>query len=238
LSNSPAAHSPDSLHHPALAHHFDDLEQQRAAASLGMWVFLATEAMLFGGLFTAYTVFRWLYPDEFAQASNRLHWPLAAANTVILLGSSLSMAFAVHGAQVGRRGLLVGCLIATILLGGVFLAIKAVEYRIEYDEGLVPIQGMFVRENWRDPVTEILPGESYFGHVRLFMTLYFVMTGVHALHMIAGLGVLAVLTVLAWRGRFTPEYHPQVELAGLYWHFVDVIWVFLFPLLYLIGAHG
>ena len=211
--------------HPALQHHFDNLDQQFEASTLGMWLFLVTEILFFGGLFTAYLVYRIAYPEAFADASHHLNIVLGGTNTAVLIGSSLTMAMAVYAAQLGRRNTQVIFLVATMALGLVFLGIKAVEYSHKFEEHLVP--GInFVFEG-RDPI-----------HSQLFFSLYFVMTGLHALHMIVGIGIMTVLTVMAWRGRFTKAYHTPVEVSGLYWHFVDIVWIFLFPLLYLIDRHG
>ncbi len=232
--------------HPALAPQFDNLEQQREAGTLGMWIFLATELMIFGGLFTGYVVYRWAYAVAWAEASSHLIWQLASLNTVVLLTSSFTMALAVYGAQTGKRNVLVGCLALTFLLGLGFLVIKGAEYVIDYHDGLVPLKKTFAthdehgREKWtryRERGQPTVTREEYLREVRLFYTLYFIMTGLHATHMVIGLGLLAWLIRDARRGRFTPDYHPQVELTGLYWHFVDIVWIFLLPMLYLIG-HG
>jgi len=208
----------------ALAHHFDDLEQQHDAATLGMWVFLVTEIMFFGGLFLGYTVYRWKYPHIFADASRHLDTTIGAVNTAVLLASSLTMALAVHAAQTSRRRALVGLLLATMLLGSVFLGVKAYEYRDKYVHHLVP--GVdFVYEPGARP------------QLQIFFLFYFFMTGMHALHMVIGIGLLGVIAALAWRGRYGADYYNPVEVTGLYWHFVDIVWIFLFPLLYLIGAH-
>jgi cytochrome c oxidase subunit 3 len=206
----------------ALAHQFDDLEQQREAGTLGMWIFLVTEIMFFGGLFLLYTVYRWQYPHAFTAASHHLDVVLGAVNTAALIGSSLTMALAVHAAQEGRPGPLRLFLGLTMLLGGVFLAIKSVEYGHKFHEGLIPGPGF------------IFPGPDA-PQARIFFSLYFAMTGVHALHLAIGIGALGVLLV---RARSAAAYDLPVELTGLYWHFVDVVWIFLFPLLYLIGRHG
>ncbi len=214
-------HSP---HSPYLAHHFDSLEQQFESARLGMWAFLATEVMFFGGLFAVYTVYRSLYPEVFAEASHHLPMMIGAINTGVLLCSSLTMALAVHAAQVGKRKQLIVFLLLTILLGSVFLGVKVYEYYDKYHDQLMPIFGLpFV---WEGDHAE---------RARVFYSLYFAMTGFHALHMILGISVLAVLAILAWRNWFSPEYFTPVEMTGLYWHFVDIVWVFLYPLLYLIG---
>ena len=210
----------------ALAHHFEDLEQQHEAASLGMWLFLATEVMFFGGVFVAYTVYRGMYLPGFEVGSHHLSIKLGAFNTVILLCSSLTMALAVRAASLGKRRHLITFLVLTLLLGLTFVGVKLVfEWYHDYETGLAP--GL----NWT------LGGPHARG-AQLFFVFYFTLTGIHALHMVIGVGILLVLIVLAAKGRFTPENSNAVEKAGLYWHFVDIIWIFLFPLLYLIGAHN
>jgi cytochrome c oxidase subunit III len=211
--------------HPAgLAHHFDDLEQQHEAGSLGMWLFLVTEILFFGGLFVAYTVYRWQYPAVFADASHEANVLLGGINTAVLLGSSLTMALAVHAGQKGDRRAIVLFLLLTILLGCAFLGIKSVEYHHKWETHHVPG-----------------PGFQYEGpHAReaqIYFLFYFFMTGMHALHMIIGVVLLAVIAWMAWRGSFTAEHSAPVEISGLYWHFVDIVWIFLFPLLYLIDLH-
>lgn len=215
--------SPDTL--PDLAHQFDSYEQQREAASFGMWVFLATEILFFGGLFAAYTVYRWSYPNAFIAGSHHMDVKLGAINTAILLTSSLTMALAVRCAQVGRGKLTALFLLLTIVFGAAFLGIKFDEYHHKFVEGLVP------GTNFRFDA-------PYANQVQLFMCLYFAMTGLHAIHMVIGLAFLAGLMIPAFRGRFTPANHNWVEGVGLYWHFVDLVWIFLFPLLYLVGRHG
>ncbi len=211
---------------PPTAHQFDDAIQQHDASGLGMWVFLLTEILFFGGLFTIYTVYRSLYPEAFGHASAHLDITLGSINTAVLIGSSLTMALAVHSAQVGRSGRLVAFfLCATIALGGVFLGIKAVEYATKFHEHHVP--GLSFHYEGADPQ-----------HAQLFFCLYFLMTGLHALHMIIGVVLLAILATMALRGRFGPGYYTPVELTGLYWHFVDIVWIFLFPLLYLVERHS
>lgn len=188
-----------------------------------MWVFLATEIMFFGGLFAAYTVYRVMHPAAFEAASHHLDITLGALNTAVLLTSSLTMALAVHCAQIGKRRNTVAFLMITMFLGAAFLGIKGTEYYQKYLDHLVPG-----------------PSFSFPGpHPReaeMFFYLYFAMTGLHAIHMIAGLGVMSVMVIQTARGRFTPAYYTPLEIAGLYWHFVDIIWIFLFPLLYLIGS--
>lgn len=200
---------------------FATVEQQREAATFGMWVFLATEMLFFGVLFAAYTIGRVLFPEGFAEASRHTHVFIGTANTAILLTSSLFMALAVRAAQAQTRRWLVVFLIVTFILGAVFLGLKGYEYLEEYREALVPAVNLPLHIG-DDPAT-------------LFFFLYFVMTGFHALHLVIGLGVVAAITAGAWRGRFTRGHYNPVEIAGLYWHFVDIVWIFLYPLIYLVS---
>jgi cytochrome c oxidase subunit 3 len=209
---------------PGLAHHFDNLEQQAEATTLGMWVFLVTEVLFFGGLFLVYTVYRSKYPDAFAAASHELVVWAGTLNTAVLITSSLTMALAVNAAQMGNRRLLMLLLAVTMLFGCVFLGVKAFEYYTEFKEHHVPGAGFqFEAEHFR--------------HAQIFFSLYFIMTGLHALHMIIGLGIMSVMFWWAYSGIITREYYSPIEISGLYWHFVDIVWIFLFPLLYLIGRH-
>jgi cytochrome c oxidase subunit III len=208
-----------------LAHHFDNAGQQQQASYFGMWLFLAQEIMFFGGLFTAYIVYRTAQPEAFALGSRTLDLRLGAFNTAVLIGSSLTMALAVWAAQVGRRKTIVVFILLTILLGGVFLGVKTVEYGHKFHEHHVPGSSF----QWEGPEGS---------RVQMFFNLYFAMTGLHALHMIVGMAILAVVAWWAWRGAFTPENHNLIEGLGLYWHFVDIVWIFLFPLLYLLGRHS
>jgi cytochrome c oxidase subunit 3 len=219
-SAAPAAHAGPR----DLQHHFDTMEQQRDASSLGMWVFLVTEILFFGGLFLVYTVYRSQYSRAFAEASRHLDITLGTFNTAVLIVSSLTMALAVFSAATRRRRALLVFLIATMVLGGVFLGVKAVEYGHKFHDHLVP--GPHFR----------FPG-PYARQAEIFYSLYFAMTGLHAAHMIIGIGILTVLVLQARKGRYGPDYYTPVEVSGLYWHFVDIVWIFLFPLLYLIGRH-
>jgi cytochrome c oxidase subunit 3 len=218
-------------HRPGLDHQFDSYEQQRESASLGMWAFIVQEVMFFGGLFAAYMVYRAQYPDAFAAASHTLDIKLGAFNTGVLIASSLTMALAVRAAQLGLRRVLMGFLVATIFLGSVFLGVKVVEYRDKFEHHHVPGASFHFEESERHGV----PIDQR--HAQMFFGLYFAMTGLHALHMIVGIAILLWLLYWARRGRFTPENHNFVEGTGLYWHFVDIVWIFLFPMLYLIGRH-
>ena len=209
------------------------MEQQREAGTLGMWVFLITEIMFFGGLFLAYTVYRSLHEASFSYASSTLNWKYGAINTVVLITSSLTMALAVYFAQVGIRRNQIIFLVLTIVLGLTFLGIKSIEYHEKWEKGHIPVVSKW---HW-DTAGEPLPAGVEERSVEMFYWIYFAMTGLHALHMIIGVGIITPIMWMAWRGRFSPEYHAPVENFGLYWHFVDIIWIFLFPLLYLLGAH-
>ncbi len=231
---------PDNAHtsvaiasHPALQHHFDDMEQQREASSLGMWVFLMTEVMFFGGLFLAYLVYRTAYPGAFAAGSMTLNVTLGAINTAVLIGSSFTMAMAVWSAQMGKRNLLMMFLVLTMILGTVFLGIKGVEYHEKWETHHVP--GKYFEFHENIPGTNV-PADPR--NAQIFFFLYFGMTGMHALHMIIGMGIMTYLLVTAYKGKYGPDYHTPVENGGLYWHFVDIVWIFLFPLLYLIAHRG
>lgn len=283
-------------HEPGLQHQFDDMAQQEESVSIGMWMFLAQEIMFFGGLFTAYLVFRWKFPMAFAAASNHLDAFWGGFNTLVLIVSSLTMALTVYFAQKGKRNMQVVMILLTMLFGAAFLGVKAIEYTDKYNHALVPVTGWNKRAKedktaghaaepakpcwevdhspaaasahkyvnprgdfqWTDCSLVKLGQEhnfltadekaGYFSNgeidvnkfrdkVRIFFYLYFVMTGLHALHMIVGLAVMAWLLWTAWKGYYTPDYYMPVEMSGLYWHFVDIVWIFLFPLLYLLGRH-
>ena len=217
-----ASHAPETL---ALREQFDTAEQQKDASTLGMWIFLITEIMFFGGMFLAYIIYRSANPTLFAEASGTLNVYVGAANTVVLLCSSLTMVLAVRAAALDSRKGLILFLILTLALGCVFLGVKAYEWNEKFVEHHVPGAGFqFEKE--------------YVRHAQLFFSLYFVMTGLHALHMIIGIGIMLVMLWWSWNGTITEEYSSPIEISGLYWHFVDIVWIFLFPLLYLIGRHA
>jgi cytochrome c oxidase subunit III len=221
-------------HNPALQHQFAEPQQQRDAASLGMWIFLGTEVMFFGGLFCAYLIYRSWYFGDFAAASTSINAALGGTNTAVLICSSLTVVLAIWAAQTSRRALMIGMLVLTMLFGLTFLGIKGIEYRDKFVEHHVP-GASFSFEHVP------IPGQpdQYANprHAEIFFALYFIMTGLHALHMIIGLGVFSWLLWMACKRRFTPEYYTPLEIGGLYWHFVDIIWIYLFPLLYLIDRH-
>ncbi len=221
-----------ALSRPRLQEQFRNLEQQHECAALGMWVFLATEALFFGVLFLSVAVYRTLYPDAVEKASEKLNWMVAAINTLILQTSSLTMVLAVHSARLGRTAPRGADLGLTILLGVCFLAMKGFEYWTDYRDNLIP--------GWRFDNAEWLSAglsEGQIPHVKLFLLLYWIMTGFHALHVTIGVGVMLVLLILVRRGMFTPAYYAPLDVAGLYWHFVDIVWTFLLPMLYLLGTH-
>jgi cytochrome c oxidase subunit 3 len=207
--------------HTRLKHQYETLRQQHHADTLGMWVFLGTEVLFFGGLITAYVVYRSAYPNAFAEASRSLDIVAGTLMTLILLGSSLTMALAVRSAQLGRRKMLALFLVLTILLGAGFLALKFGEYHAHWEEHHVPGSGF----TWAGPGARA---------AELFLYFYFALTGLHALHMIIGIGIMSVLLLLTAVGRVK---NYTVEISGLYWHFVDIVWIFLFPLLYLVDRH-
>ena len=218
-------------HHPYLQHHFDDLGQQHEASTLGMWFFISQEILFFGGLLTAYVVYRLRFFDAFIAASEFQSLWLGGTNTVVLIVSSLTMALAVRAAQTGHSKKIVGYMLATLILGLAFLGIKAIEYHDHWEHHLVPGTN-YEFHSERIHVTEELESQT-----QMFFVLYFALTGLHALHMIIGAGLVWWIIIRARRNHFSPEYYGPVEVVGLYWHFVDIVWIFLFPLLYLIGRH-
>ncbi|HEV7700877.1 MAG TPA: cytochrome c oxidase subunit 3 [Pyrinomonadaceae bacterium] len=278
-------------HEPGLQHQFEDMGQQEESVVIGMWFFLAQEIMFFGGLFTAYLVFRSKFPMAFAAGSNHLDAFWGGLNTIVLIVSSLTMALTVYYAQKGNRNLQVILIVLTMIFGATFLGVKAIEYTDKYNHGLIPVAGLNKRvpadpsaahEQHTKPCWEVAHGEEhtyinprgeflwtdcslakmaqdknflttaekigYFSNgqldgdkfrdrVRIFFYLYFMMTGLHALHMIIGLGLMTWLLWTAFKGNYNADYYMPVEMSGLYWHFVDIVWIFLFPLLYLLGRH-
>jgi cytochrome c oxidase subunit III len=257
LSSAPAAGT--EVTHGPLAHHFENMEQQAEANVLGMWVFLASEILFFGGLFAAYTIYRSTHESAFGAACQKLNAVIGATNTAVLLTSSLTMALAVHAARLGRRPQVQLYLAATFVLGSTFLVIKGYEWYTEYTEALVP-RIRFDASEWQekgaerarevfaksDPAWSSEPAphrermvrafsDRFVASVQMFYVFYFIITGLHALHMVVGLVVIVALLVLAYRGRFgDPRDFIPVDVTGLYWHFVDIVWIFVFPILYLL----
>jgi cytochrome c oxidase subunit 3 len=208
---------------PGLQHHFDDSAQQLESSTLGMWVFLATEIVFFGGMFCSYTVYRNTFPDAFASTSHFMNVTIGAINTAVLICSSLTMALAVRAAQLGQKRALIWLLVFTLILGSVFLGLKGVEYHEKWVDHHIPGPGFHYAE------------PQYAQQAQILFYLYFAMTGLHAVHMIVGAGLLITLIGMAARNRFGAAWYTPVDMIGLYWHFVDIVWIFLFPLLYLIG---
>ncbi|MBI3535877.1 MAG: cytochrome c oxidase subunit 3 family protein [Deltaproteobacteria bacterium] len=204
------------------AHHFMSAEAEFEASKQGMWVFLVTEVLMFGGLFTAYAVFRGLYPDMFYEAHKFLNVKLGCLNTVILITSSLTMVLAVSASQRGEKNKTAWFLACTLILAAGFLTVKYIEYSAKFHHGLLPA-GFFHNETIK--------------HVKapLFFSLYFIMTGLHGLHVLIGMGLILWIFTRALKGQFSSGYYTPVELVGFYWHFVDLVWIYLFPLLYLVG---
>jgi cytochrome c oxidase subunit 3 len=209
-------------HSEFLAHHFDSMKQQREAVSLGMWVFLVTEIMFFGAIFLAYFIYRYLYPTMFYDMSRQLDIVLGTVNTAVLLTSSLTMALAVNAAQTGKTKRLIAMLVVTLLFAAAFLVIKGFEYHHKFEVGMVPGK-LFTFQSPHGP------------QAQLFMSFYFGATGLHGLHVLIGVGLIAWFIMRARRGDFPAENFQPVEILGLYWHFVDLVWIFVFPLFYLIG---
>lgn len=232
---------------------FQTLEQQKETATLGMWIFLVTEVLFFGGMFLTYTINRHYFFTAFGIGSNTLDITLGTTNTVVLIMSSFTMAMAVWSAQVGKKKLVPLFLIATLALGSVFLGIKFVEYKQKFDHHLIPGHNFDMTYRSTHPAPDDDPKEIALekkeveqafasdpdtnSHAQLYFSLYFAMTGLHALHMIVGAGLIIWLIRASLQGRFTPQYNTPVEIVGLYWHFVDIVWIYLFPLLYLIDRH-
>ena len=225
---APAETEGDHGHHPAhLEHHFVSSEQQFDSAKLGMWLFLITEVLLFSGMFVAYAVFRQWHPEAFVAASGTLNVTLGTINTIVLLTSSLTVALSIHYIQHDEVKKCVYSLLTTIGLAGAFMVIKYFEYMAKFEHGVYP-GGMFEPHGAHYEYLAQIP------YVPQFFSIYFVMTGIHGLHVLIGMGVIGWVAYMAWRGDFDSEYYTHIELSGLYWHLVDIVWIFLFPMLYLI----
>ena len=229
MSAEPAVAHVDDGHDHAdgadrfLQHHFQDLEVQSQAARLGMWLFLSTEILLFGGLFVGYALFRAVYPEGFHAASHHLSAELGLVDTFILITSSFTMAMAIYFVQQGKKNVAVALLLVTIAFGFGFLLVHGYEYYEDITAGALP--GKFFR------VEELADKHG----ASMFFTLYFLMTGLHSLHVLIGAALLSVLTYFTWRGDYSARYMNPLENGGLYWHLIDLIWIFLYPLLYLIA---
>jgi cytochrome c oxidase subunit III len=241
-----AAEHAHGEHPPYLRHHFENTAQQADAAGFAMWLFLLTEVMFFGGMFTAYLIYRnWYYP-AFVAASHQLNIFWGTLNTAVLITSSFTMAMGVWCAEVRKQSGLVLCLVLTFILGLGFLGIKTIEYKEKIDKHHVP--GFhYSLQSFLDPASDPEIYNEYHDkplaldmarHTEVYFSLYFAMTGMHALHMIIGIALLGYMIFRARAGAYTAGHVTFVENFGLYWHFVDIIWIFLFPLLYLISRHA
>lgn len=216
-----------------LEEQYESLEQQHQTAAMGMWVFLATEVMFFGTLFLGLAVYRHLYPAAFEAGSESLNWIIGGINTLVLLVSSLTIVLAVHYARLGDRKKVVLFLLLTAALGLTFLGFKAIEYYLDYRENLIPGWRFDARE-W---VTEKGLSADQVPQVKLFLLFYWIMTGFHALHVTLGIVAVLIMAFLAYKGYFSSAYYSPVDVTALYWHFVDIVWIFLLPMLYLLGTH-
>ncbi len=203
------------------AHHFESAEQEYTSSKLGIWLFLSTEILMFGGLFVAFFIYKGMYPEVFFKGAESLSWQFGAVNTVVLLASSLTMALGIHYIQKGRNEAAFWQLIITVLCGAIFMGIKYIEYSSKFEAGLFP-GAMFAGDSagiWNLP---------------LYFSFYFMMTGLHGLHVLIGMGLITWVAIRCKRGEFGPKYYTPVEGVGLFWHVVDLIWIYLFPLLYLV----
>lgn len=241
--NEPQGHT---YHDPYLAHHFEDRAQQDESHSLGLWVFLATEIMFFGGLFLAFTVYHVMFPEAFGLASGRLAVSWGVINTVILLFSSYTMALAVNSAQTGRQKRLVTCLTLTLLCALGFMVIKAIEWTDKYNHNYIPGPNFQFDVHKADAghtlppetVEAMLAKDPYLErHAQMFFVIYFCLTGLHGIHVSIGIGLIIWILRRARKHEFNPRWNTPVEMVGLYWHLVDLIWIYLFPLIYLIHRH-
>lgn len=217
-------HGQGHEHEAGLQHHFSTMEQQVDASKIGMWLFLVTEILLFGGLFVGFGIMQSKFPEAFFEAHHHLDRNLGALNTVVLLISSFTMVMGVYSAQKGNRKALIAFLLLTLICAGIFLGVKYFEYSHKFHEGLLP--GKYYSHQG-----DTVPG----GHQFMFFSFYFMMTGLHGLHILGGMAAIAWVMVKAIKGQFTPGYYTPVDLVGLYWHLVDLIWIYLFPLMYLIS---
>ena len=220
---------PDDPHHQ---HHFTTMEQQFDTSKIGMWLFLATEVLLFGGLFVGFGMMQARFPEQFKEAHEHLQRPLGSLNTVVLLISSFTMVMGVLAARTNQRKKLVFFMIITILCACIFLGVKYFEYSHKFEEGLLP--GHFYKHHGdKIPLVTDANGNTPNGYATFF-SFYFMMTGLHGIHILVGIGLLAWIAVRGNRGEFNSSYYTPVDLVGLYWHLVDLIWIYLFPLYYLI----
>ena len=243
-SSSPVEHEGHG-HDPLLHHQFEDMHQQTESYLVGMWSFLVTEIMFFGAVFVAYAVYRSRFGAAFSLGTHLLDIKSGGINTLILMASSFTMTLAVVAARQGKRQQIVNLLLVTLALGAVFLGIKSQEYKAKFEHHLVPgdhfdlahaLQAHTGEGAASAQIVELAKHADP-RQVQMFFSFYFTMTGLHLIHMLIGMGVLLFILRMAQKGRFGPEYHNPLEVTSLYWHFVDMVWIFLFPMLYLLGRH-
>ena len=249
------AHGHGEGHPPHLKHYFVSSEQQFDAAKLGMWLFLVTEILLFGGMFVAYGIYRAMYPELFVEASTQLDTMMGGLNTLVLLGSSLTVAWSIRAIQMDNKKLCMWLLVATVALAGVFMVVKYFEYTHKFELGIFPGANFVYAEG--TPFTldaleagaqtavigeghgdgHYAPGDHGLSNQRagLFFSIYYVMTGIHGIHVLIGMIAISILAWKTWKGKYSSAWYTPIENTGLYWHVVDVIWIFLFPLMYLIS---
>jgi cytochrome c oxidase subunit III len=213
-SNSHAEHS-------HVAHHFKDAAHQFETAKQGIWLFMVTEILMFGGLFVAYAIYHNMYPEMFAEGASHLNWKMGFFNTLVLIFSSFTMALGIYFLQINEQKKAVMSLAITVLCGAIFMVVKYFEYTHKIHLGLLP--GKF------------FAGEAVASNLPLYFSFYFCMTGLHGLHVLIGMGLIVWVMIRAMKGEFGPEYYTPVEGVGIFWHIVDLIWIYLFPILYLIG---
>jgi cytochrome c oxidase subunit 3 len=236
LQHDPHGHGDDAHGHPEdphHQHHFTTMEQQFDTSKIGMWLFLATEVLLFGGLFVGFGMMQARFPEQFKEAHEHLQRPLGALNTVVLLFSSWSMVMGVLAARTNQRKKLVIFMIITIVCACIFLGVKYFEYSHKFEEGLLPGH-FYTHHGDKIPLVRDANGNTPNGYATFF-SFYFMMTGLHGIHILVGIGLLAWIAIRGNRGEFNSSYYTPVDLVGLYWHLVDLIWIYLFPLYYLIS---
>jgi len=241
MSHATSEHALEHEHPPYQQHHFESMKQQNQSTLLGIWLFLAQEILFFGGLFAAYTIYRMMYPHAWSAGAATQNLLLGTFNTIVLIGSSVTIVMAVHSARHNLRKDVYKWFAITLVLGAVFLGVKVIEYSAKWEHHLVPglrwndlgaLDYIQHHSPVRDPAA--LHAAGLPKGIQIYYSLYFVMTGMHALHMIIGFGLAAWILLKHHKGHFNAEYYPHIEYFGLYWHFVDIVWIFLFPLLYLV----
>lgn len=231
MSTVKPAHAQHGHHH---AHHFESAEHEYDTGKQGVWLFLCTEILMFGGLFVGYAIFHHLYPELFKIGSKFTDWRLGATNTVVLLFSSLTMALSIFYTQTGKSKKAIGAMAITVVCGAIFMLIKYFEYSHKIHLGLMP--GAWFTGNYEHLAHEInVPVEEIPKNLPLYFSFYYMMTGLHGIHVLIGMGLIVWTMIRTNRGDFSPHHYTAVEGVGLFWHLVDLVWIYLFPLLYLVS---